>query len=92
MVSNDHDALALRQLFRQRKTSPFSGASTARRTVERVMLVWLEKAEDLLHFPAADLVGVCDDGSGQKGEALTFFFQQFEPQLVRVAVRGQRTK
>ena len=59
------------------------------------MIIWLEKAEDLLHFPVEELLCVCDDGGdktpqqrNEKTPFVAFFFCQIEQGLIHVQTRG----
>lgn len=75
-------------------------APPSRRSAElRVMLVWLERAEDMLHFPADELLSACDDGGDRSSWApnrrpahLIIFVHQVEPGLVNIRTRGSSNR
>ncbi|PIO73541.1 hypothetical protein TELCIR_04487 [Teladorsagia circumcincta] len=79
-----------------RYTGKCGNAPPSRRSADlRVMLVWLERAEDMLHFPVDELLSACDDGGERASNAanerpahLAIFIHQVEPGLVHIRTRG----
>ncbi|KAK5967105.1 Ral GTPase-activating protein subunit beta [Trichostrongylus colubriformis] len=75
-------------------------APPSRRSAElRVMLVWLERAEDMLHFPIEELLSSCDDGGERPSNAanerpayLAIFVHLVEPGLVNIRTKGSSNR
>ena len=73
-----------------------AGNPPARRCCDlKVMIIWLEKAEDLHHFPIEELLCVCDDGGdktpqqrNEKQAFVAFYLCQLEQGLIHVQTRG----
>lgn len=56
----------------KKNNNPISGgnAPPSRRSSElRLLLVWLEKPEDMAHFPIDELLCTCDDGGDKQSSA-----------------------
>nr|CDJ92369.1 Protein D2085.5, isoform h [Haemonchus contortus] len=76
--------------------SSMGNAPPTRKSAEvRVMLVWLERAEDMLHFPVEELLSACDDGGDRVSNSanerpghLAIFVHQVEPGLVNIRTKG----
>ncbi|WKX97819.1 hypothetical protein Q1695_013474 [Nippostrongylus brasiliensis] len=80
--------------------SSMGNAPPSRRSAElRTMLVWLERAEDMLHFPVDELLSACDDGgerqtwsANDRPAHLVIFIHQVEPGLVHIRTRGSSNR
>ncbi|VDL75358.1 unnamed protein product [Nippostrongylus brasiliensis] len=80
--------------------SSMGNAPPSRRSAElRTMLVWLERAEDMLHFPVDELLSACDDGGerqtwpvNDRPAHLVIFIHQVEPGLVHIRTRGSSNR
>ncbi|CAJ0567301.1 unnamed protein product, partial [Mesorhabditis spiculigera] len=84
--------------------SSTSQSGAARRSGElRILTVWLERQEDIGHFPIDDLLPTCDDGAEKltngssplptaKPSYIIIFLYSVEPGLVQVAFRGTPTR
>ncbi|KAL6735726.1 hypothetical protein Aduo_006140 [Ancylostoma duodenale] len=76
--------------------SSMGNSPPSRRSADlRVMLVWLERAEDMLHFPVDELLSACDDGGEkppmsavERPAHLVIFIHQVESGLVHIRTRG----
>ncbi|KAJ1371287.1 hypothetical protein KIN20_033207 [Parelaphostrongylus tenuis] len=78
--------------------SSMGNTPPSRRSSElRVMLVWLERNEDMLHFPVDDLLSTCDDGDERTSATanpayLVIFVHQVEPGLVHIRTKGSTNR
>uniref|UniRef100_A0A914YH21 Rap-GAP domain-containing protein n=1 Tax=Panagrolaimus superbus TaxID=310955 RepID=A0A914YH21_9BILA len=62
---------------------------------QRVFVVWLERLEDMYHFPYEQLFEITEDGSrytSPKPDHVTIFLYMAEPGLVRIHIEGIWTK
>uniref|UniRef100_A0A1I7XE43 Rap-GAP domain-containing protein n=1 Tax=Heterorhabditis bacteriophora TaxID=37862 RepID=A0A1I7XE43_HETBA len=71
----------------------------SRRNVDlRVLLVWLERVEDMNYFPIDELLYACDDGSERLGVKSdrpahsVIFLYQMEPGLVQIKTKGSPSR
>ncbi|KJH42711.1 hypothetical protein DICVIV_11286 [Dictyocaulus viviparus] len=78
--------------------SNMGNTQPSRRSTElRIMLAWLERAEDMMHFPIDDLLTTCDDGD-EKAPWLTnpsylvIFIYQVETGLVNIRTKGSTNR
>ncbi|EYC45327.1 hypothetical protein Y032_0432g1363 [Ancylostoma ceylanicum] len=80
--------------------SSMGNSPPSRRSADlRVMLVWLERAEDMLHFPVDELLSACDDGGEkppmsavERPAHLVIFIHQVESGLVHIRTRGSANR
>ncbi|KAE9552453.1 hypothetical protein FO519_004338 [Halicephalobus sp. NKZ332] len=69
--------------------------SPKRNIDQRIFVVWLERIEDMYHFPYESLFEVTEDGSrysSVKPDYVVIYLHLMEPELVRVHVEGIWTK
>lgn len=62
---------------------------------QRVFVVWIERIEDMYHFPYEELFDHTDDGSkhaSKKPDYVIIYLHLMEPELVRVHINGIWTK
>uniref|UniRef100_F1KRP0 Ral GTPase-activating protein subunit beta n=1 Tax=Ascaris suum TaxID=6253 RepID=F1KRP0_ASCSU len=75
------------------------GSSLVKRNADqRVFVIWLERFEDMRHFPTEEMFAVTGDGSSHqynrpgRPDCVAIFLHQIETGLIRIHVNGDWTK
>jgi hypothetical protein len=95
-INSDQGSAATHKISSAIQHGSSSSDKTPKRCLDqRVFVVWLERLEDMYHFPYEQLFEITEDGSrytSSKPDHVIVFLYLAEPGLVRIHIEGIWTK